>query len=174
MNPLPDLQVTASDTLVQSGDQVQLNAVTNAVSVSWYPSTYLSCISCFETFSTPLDSITYLVTAVSNLGCKVSDTIKIYVDQICDEFFVPNLFSPNDDGANDVFCMYGTDCIDRFHLEIFDRWGNRVFESYDHDRCWDGTFKDRPLDPGVYVYKIDAVSYQGKIMNKQGNITLIR
>jgi gliding motility-associated-like protein len=93
---------------------------------------------------------------------------------LCDQFFVPNLFSPNGDGNNDSFCFYGTDCIEKFHVQIFDRWGNKVFDSEDRDVCWDGSYKSKLMDPGVYVYKVEAFTYQKKILNRNGNVTLIR
>jgi gliding motility-associated-like protein len=174
VNPLPELSLSASANHVQVGEQVNLEAITDGVSLLWSPSNYLSCITCPQTVSTPMDSVTYLVAAFSVDGCRATDTISIAVDILCDQFFVPNLFSPNGDGNNDSFCFYGTDCIEKFHVQIFDRWGNKVFDSEDRDVCWDGSYKSKLMDPGVYVYKVEAYTYQKKILNRNGNVTLIR
>lgn len=88
--------------------------------------------------------------------------------------YIPNAFSPNASGKNDSQCLYGTDCIASMSFTIYDRWGNKVFESTDPNSCWDGTFNDQPLDPAVFVYHFSATLNNGESVERQGNITLMR
>lgn len=88
--------------------------------------------------------------------------------------FVPNAFSPNNSTKNDMHCLYGTDCIKTMTMDIYDRWGKKVFESNDTDACWDGTFNGQPLDPAVFVYYLSATMNNGESVERQGNITLVR
>jgi gliding motility-associated-like protein len=88
--------------------------------------------------------------------------------------FVPNAFSPNNSTTNDTQCIYGTDCVTSMTFNIYDRWGNTVFESTDPKACWDGTFNGQALDPAVFVYYLRATLANEEVVEKQGNITLLR
>ncbi len=88
--------------------------------------------------------------------------------------YIPNAFSPNSSNKNDTQCLYGTDCITSMSFNIFDRWGNKVFESTDPNVCWDGNFNGQPLDPAVFVYHLSAALSNGERVERQGNITLMR
>ena len=88
--------------------------------------------------------------------------------------YIPNAFSPNNSGKNDTQCLYGTACISTMRMNIFDRWGNKVFESTDPKVCWDGTYKGQALDPAVFVYHLSATMINGEQVERQGNISLVR
>ena len=88
--------------------------------------------------------------------------------------YIPTGFSPDGSGKNDEQCLYGTDCITSMQLGIFDRWGNKVFESTDPNTCWDGTYNGQALDPAVFVYHLTATLTSGESLARQGNITLMR
>jgi gliding motility-associated-like protein len=88
--------------------------------------------------------------------------------------FVPNAFSPNNSTKNDSHCIYGTDCVSSMTFNIYDRWGNTVFESTDPNACWDGTYNGQALDPAVFVYRLSATLSNTEVVKKQGNITLVR
>ncbi len=94
---------------------------------------------------------------------------EISLAALATELFVPNVFSPNDDGQNDVFKPRGTNLYE-FNMRIYDRWGNCVFESNDIETGWDGTFKGLPVNSGVFVYFITSA---GQVVSK-GNVTLLR
>ncbi|HEY0976577.1 MAG TPA: gliding motility-associated C-terminal domain-containing protein, partial [Flavobacteriales bacterium] len=87
--------------------------------------------------------------------------------------FVPSAFSPNANGKNDGQCVYG-DCIERMLFRIFDRWGNKVYESNDPSACWDGLHNGEPLNPGVFTYHLVATLATEEVVEKSGNITLVR
>jgi gliding motility-associated-like protein len=88
--------------------------------------------------------------------------------------FIPNAFSPDKNSTNDAHCIHGTDCVTSMTFHIFDRWGNKVFESTDPNACWDGTYNGQPLDPAVFVYHLSATLNNSERVERQGNITLMR
>ncbi|MES2284987.1 MAG: gliding motility-associated C-terminal domain-containing protein [Bacteroidota bacterium] len=94
---------------------------------------------------------------------------------VCSELTTPNAFSPNNDGRSDLFILQGWEkCITSFYFAIFNRWGEKVFETENIAEGWDGTYKGKPLDPAVFVYYIKAKDLTGEEVNKKGNISLIR
>lgn len=116
-----------------------------------------------------------LVTYVPNsLNC--SDTLSAQTISVISnpEIYVPNTFTPNNDGANDVFMVRGPDFA-IFYFAVYNRWGQLLFETTDPKQGWDGTFKGRPSDPGVFGYYVRArCSEQSEEIFKKGNVTLIR
>jgi gliding motility-associated-like protein len=121
----------------------------------------------------PTVSTNYIVVGSNSQYCQAQDTVKIIVDVNCGDFFIPNVFSPNDDGLNDLINVHGR-CITTYNLQIFSRWGEKVFETSNVENSWDGTYKGKKMDTGVFVYKADGVSIDGKSFKFKGNITLIR
>ena len=89
------------------------------------------------------------------------------------KFFVPNSFSPNGDGNNDIFEIYGED-IKTVVLRVFNRWGEKVFESNNQFNGWDGTYKGIMQMPGVYTYDAQITFLDDTKAEKHGSITLIR
>jgi gliding motility-associated-like protein len=92
------------------------------------------------------------------------------------DVYVPNVFSPNGDGNNDYFQVYGNkDAWEEFSIQIFDRWGEKVYESGDMNFQWDGSYRGEKLPVGVYVYEFNVVyinSHPDKLYT--GSITLLR
>jgi gliding motility-associated-like protein len=97
------------------------------------------------------------------------------LEVFCDEpfIFVPNAFTPNNDGNNDILYLY-TLYADDIYFAIFNRWGEKVFETKNRTVGWDGTYKGREVDPGVFDYYLEVRCYNQKQFKKKGNITLIR
>lgn len=112
---------------------------------------------------------TYSVTVTSVDGCIASDTITIGKEG----FYIPNAFSPNDDGINDVYRVYGF-CDGEFEIQVFDRWGEKVFETTEESIGWDGRFKGVLLHPGLFVYQIRYVDLFGEVNFKTGTLILLR
>jgi gliding motility-associated-like protein len=174
--PLPIVNASASEYSIILGKNTQLFGSSNSEedSLFWNPQSFLSCIDCLNPFAAPTDTIIYFLTSINKYGCKSIDSVKIMVNTNCDEFFVPNMFSPNGDNSNDEFCLFGTNCIIVLNFVVYDRWGNLVFKTNDPDFCWDGNYNGKPLDSGVFVYQLDASTIKKEIINKTGNITLVR
>lgn len=113
--------------------------------------------------------------AVANqYGCKDTLLKQNYIEVIRQSsFFVPNAFTPNGDGKNERFKVLGR-AIKDIQLQIFNRWGEKVFESYDKKEGWDGTYKGKKMPAGVYTYIVKVQFYdRGSIMQK-GSVTLLR
>jgi len=164
------------DTIYKS-QTVQLNATVIAgFTYNWTPSSSLSDAHIPNPTATPNTTTDYIVHVYDTFGCEKTDTVNIYVKEvICDEpfIYVPNAFTPNIDQKNDkVFVR--SEIIESVYFAIYDRWGEKVFETTDMNVGWDGTFRGRKCDPAVYVYYIDATCItKDKYINK-GNITLIK
>jgi gliding motility-associated-like protein len=165
---------TASPTNILVGDTVQLNA-SGAFSYLWTPEEGVSCSNCASPSATPSESTTYIVSAIDSFGCRSADTIRIEVDIICKEPFIPTIFSPNGKGpqANETFCVF-SDCVEQFKLVIHNRWGEQVFITEDITQCWNGTFKGSEAAIGVYAYNVYLKQLDGTVINKFGNISLMR
>ncbi|MBK5284481.1 MAG: PKD domain-containing protein, partial [Bacteroidia bacterium] len=115
---------------------------------------------------------TYTVTLIVNEGnrCKDDTSVSIVLDeQYFAEYFIPNIFTPNNDGYNQRFVIQGTDFCGDFHIQIYNRWGELKFESSDITDAWDGTWKGKDVPDGVYFYIIN-----GSRIHKTGTVTVKR
>jgi gliding motility-associated-like protein len=97
----------------------------------------------------------------------------VQVEKICGDAFVPSAFSPNGDGFNDFWCAYGN-CIATMNLQLYNRWGEKVFESNDKNTCWDGTYNGVMQNDAVFIYQLTAKFVNGEKIVKKGNVTLKR
>ncbi|MCX8080861.1 MAG: gliding motility-associated C-terminal domain-containing protein, partial [Bacteroidia bacterium] len=114
-----------------------------------------------------------VILTVHNEGnCKDTYSMNICVLEST-EIFVPDIFSPNNDGNNDVFYIRGNG-IREMNLQIFDRWGSMVFSSQDPKEGWDGTIRGKNAEPGIYAYFLKVVLFNGKKIIKKGEISLVR
>jgi gliding motility-associated-like protein len=170
----PNVEITPSDTTVCPGKNVQL-VVVNGDQFSWSPSTYLSCTDCDKPFvQDPLESVTYVVVAVDSNGCAAgSDTASVVVSDQCIFLVIPSAFSPNNDGRNDLFHALSQGVSD-FDLKVFNRWGEMIFSSADVNTGWDGLWNGKAQPVGVYIYTLQATLDDGTLIDKKGNVTLIR
>lgn len=169
----PAVVIAMGDTLINIGQTAPIS-VSGGLTYSWYPNNgSIACSTCSNTIVQPTVTTQYIATAYNSPYCKKQDTILVRVDFICGDFFVPNAFSPNDDGLNDFVKVHGF-CISTFNMQIFNRWGEKVFETTSKEDGWDGKFRGKPMDTGVFIYKVDGITIDGKSFTMKGNITLIR
>ena len=172
VSPLPNIDsLLASDTAIILGSSVQLNVITED-SVSWFNQSSNDVVEI-----NPVISSWYDVT-VYNGSCSINDSIYISVRQVfCnqDSIVVPSAFTPNGDNINDTYKIKnkGVD-INAFYISIYNRLGQRVFNSDDISFSWDGRFKGTSLQPQVFDYFIEMTCSGGKKLFKKGNITLIK
>jgi gliding motility-associated-like protein len=153
----------------------QLSGNSGQEQLQWSPENYLNCTDCPNTISAAMGSIKYTVSAIDTNGCTAKDTVKVNVTPKYD-YYVPNSFSPNADGVNDVYEIFGNKKIWSFmEFTIFNRWGEKVFQTNDHYFTWDGSFMGELMTPGVFVYELKITYVNGRVENPQkGSITLIR
>jgi len=169
VTPMPMINACC-DTTISPGQNVQLTS-TGGGTYLWEPSDALTCSTCSNPIASPLVSTIYTLTVTSDSGCTATTTITI--DVTCGTVFIPQAFSPNGDGQNDVLYVRG-DCIKTLSFEIFDRWGNKIFETDDKYTGWDGEYKGQAMNTGTYVYYMTATNYDGSTINKKGNVELVR
>ncbi len=178
--PLPaTIDIYPNDSTVDFGQSLQLYTAfqpypsSDIVSYNWSPSRGLSCVDCANPVVSVFDrENNYELTVIYNKGCIAKSNATVFVDGKR-ELFVPNVFSPNNDGANDVFAVYGFGIRD-FDLKIFNRWGEKVFETTTQGVGWDGSFKGKMQNPEVYTYLLDIVYLDGKKTMQTGTVTMVR
>lgn len=172
--PVADAGVDVSILL---GDDAQLNA-SGGTTYVWSPSGGLSCSTCANPLASPEQTTEYCVTVTDVNGCSSTDCMTVTVEIPCPEnieIALPNAFTPNGDGNNDLFLIDGlNNCVTEYTLTIYDRWGEKVFETNDFSLSWDGTFKGKDMDAAVFVYYFSATFTNGKSVMKKGNISLIK
>jgi len=177
VDSLPAHTVSANVTIIQ-GNSTTLSVNRKGVTILWSPSVSLSCKNCLSATADPTLSTLYYVTMTGTDGCKSKDSVLVTVKEKCGgEVFVPDAFSPNGDGQNDVlYLMTQTiGCIQNMSFQIFDRWGEKVFESIDPASIgWDGKYMGKEMDKAVFVYNLQAILADGTAINKRGNISLIK
>lgn len=173
VHPLPEVDA-GLDTTVFRDESTLLNGTSNGLTFLWQPADYLDEPTVLNPLSTPFNSITYVLTATSDYGCKNSDTVRVNVE-VKTLILVPNAFTPNQDGLNDAFRIIKTLNIERVeNVLVFNRWGNKVFEGNNSSAFWDGTVNGENADLGVYVYIIKAITRDGDEITETGNVTLLR
>lgn len=172
-------EILPGDTTIQLGETIQLHSsfspypASTITSYAWSPLTGLSCIDCPNPYVTPYNKLTeYKVTITYNDHCVASSSMTVIVENSL-PVYIPNAFSPNGDGNNDEFKIYG-EGIKSISLKIFNRWGEKIFESTNQFTGWDGTYKGVIQNPDVYVYQVKITYLDDKVSNKTGSITILR
>jgi len=160
------------DTTIRFGQSVTMSA-TGASWYEWSPSYNISSLNSDNVTVRPFKTTQYIVTGFNSRSCFSADTMNVIVIDDCGEMFVPTAFSPNGDGHNDVLKVNGI-CLQTMVFMIFNRWGEKVFETSDQSVGWDGTFRGVDLNSGVFVYRLEGKTFDGKGFTSKGNITLIR
>ena len=178
-NYVPIDQIITRDTVVFQGSSVQISLTNScANSYLWTPADGVFNPDEPEPLITPFETNTYGV--VMDYGfCQAIDTIQIIVvdsnELDCDDVFLPNAFTPNEDGLNDTYGMSNANFFlgDFISMQIYDRWGSKLFEGLTPDQKWDGTVDGQFAMPGIYVYKV-RFSCDGKEGIATGSFNLLR
>lgn len=176
----PKVDAGRSRTII-AGESRQLEGVGTGpiVTWEWTPAQWLSCSDCYNPEAQPKRSTVYTVEVKSGFGCTATDTVRVTV--LCDQgqVFIPNTFTPEGNGVNDIFYPRGRglEIINRFR--IYNRWGELVFERTnmtidDRSQGWDGRKEGRLLSPDVYVYTVEATCDTGEPIKWQGDVMLLR
>lgn len=167
---------TVDQDVVLAGTTVQLQATPgNGVTYAWLPAAAVSNSTIAAPTAVVNVSTTFYVT-VSDGICSRMDSVKVRVHELlCSDpdIFVPDAFTPNGDGNNDVLFVRGRH-VTRMDFKVFDRWGEVVFATTDQNEGWDGSYKGKPVDPAVYVYWLTAYCVDGQEYFTKGNVTVIR
>lgn len=169
----PVVYLFPADTTIAPGMQVQLNSIVtgNIASFQWIPADKLISPLSLTPQTALLNETTYFKLTVTNdQGCSAAATATI---KIFTGLYMPNAFTPNDDGMNDLFRIPPTNNLTLKEFSVYDRWGNRIFTTKNSNRGWDGTFNGKKQNAGVYTYFIRSIINSKEIFLK-GNFTLVR
>ncbi len=167
VNSLPDASVVSSSGLgtTTEGEDIVLTA-SGMGTYAWNTGSTGNTLKV-----QPTENSNYCVTVTNSFGCKNSACITIHIDKES-TLYVPNVFTPNGDGLNDVFNIPYSN-ITEFNIKLFNRWGEQLFQSGDIEKSWDGTFGGKEVSDGVYVYVITAKGTDKIEYNKRGHVTVL-
>lgn len=164
------------DTLVTYGDSVllytniNLNGA-NVDSFQWFPLADVPCSNCTQPIIYPTEAAQYYGVQIFTNGCIASDSVLVRV-LLPNNFFIPNAFTPNNDGVNDFFYVLSQAGVKVYTFQVFDRWGEKV-----HDGAfpWDGKFKGKEMPMGAYVYFVRLGLFgDAESITRKGSVTIIR
>lgn len=173
VNPLPVVTVTKAGDVTCSSLETQLIA-TGGISYLWSPAATLSNANIANPVAFPTENTTYTVKVGSAEGCYVEDTITVlFLGGSGNTLFIPNAFSPNNDGLNDQFRAFFPG-VKKFQMLIFNGWGEKIYETTDISKGWDGFYKGRKQGTDVYVYLVNAEGVCGGKLFRKGTFMLIR
>ncbi len=171
--------------LTNYGDLTILNAQTNVPpddidEIIWEPSEGLSCTDCLNPSAQPDETTYYFVTLRTKEGCETTAKILVVVSKEV-AVYIPNAFSPDGDGNNDLFMIFaGPNQVEKVRsFLVFNRWGETVFQYYDFQPNnpaygWDGTFRGRPLNPAVFTWYAEIEFKDGRVELFKGDVHLVR
>ena len=178
---IPDIDLGV-DTMINLGQPYTFNPAFNNVNLEtiiWTPSDNFDCQECLNPSFVPLNSGSYTLVVISEDDCVDSSTVQITVEKFR-QFYAPTGFSPNFDGYNDYFTLYGGSEVDVIQkLTVFNRWGAVVFETRDvpssiDTNGWDGTFNGKTVNPDVYVWIAEIKFIDGEVISYSGDVTVVK
>jgi len=177
----PSISIVAERDSILLGENVRLEATEGDGYTYQWTGPFLSQTDVFDPLVSPVENAEYMVVVTDEFGC--SETAIYFITVLnpdCNEtdVFLPNAFSPNGDGINDILYVR-SNFVDDLDLLIFNRWGEQVFEvsnvpADDPTLGWNGVFKGEELRPDVYGYYLRATCINGKEFITKGNITLLK
>ncbi len=166
------LQSLVFDGVRFSTEVVLAQPTGNNYTYQWSPSQYLSCSDCASPVFSGVRTTEYHVTATDANGCSATATVLVNV--IADkQVFVPNAFTPNGDGQNDKWLVSAAGAV-YFNVMVFNRWGEKVFESNNLNEGWDGTYQSKSAYAGVYTFVATVTFIDGENRRLKGSVTLLR
>lgn len=169
------IDASANPEWIVQGQSTTLFVTPGGYSYQWSPAATLLNAQSQSPTATPLETTIYTV-VISDGDCSVSDTAIVRVlDFVCGppSIYVPNAFTPNRDARNEFLFVRGNNLTDLYFV-VYNRWGEKVFETTDQSVGWDGYFRDRAVDPDVFVYYLEATCLGGATYFEKGNITVLR
>jgi gliding motility-associated-like protein len=169
---------------ILAGDSIRLQPdiqPPGAYTYAWSPAAGLSCTACPDPIAAPAHTTTYTLILSDDQGCTYSAGTLIevrdpHIEQPIQRIYFPTAFSPNGDGINDTWQIMGLEEQHLIHIEIYDRWGGLVYACQGSSSlcAWDGHFRGRLVDPGVYTWQVALINAEGQSSHYQGEVTLLR
>ncbi|MBC7937932.1 MAG: gliding motility-associated C-terminal domain-containing protein [Rhizobacter sp.] len=173
---VPEVTVNAGpDVSIVTGETVQLLATVSepASGILWTPATGLNATNILNPKANPVATTTYTIAVTNSLGCNAEDDITVIVIPYC--IMVKNAFTPNGDGINDTWQIYDSyECLRNVTVHIFNRYGNKIYESRDYRNLWQGTYNNKPVPDGTYYAVVDFTLISGRKITIKSDLTILR
>lgn len=170
VSPKPEVYA-GPDQMFNLDEPMYLNA-SGSGTLTWIAGEGIICHACPNSQITPSNSGVYVVEAVNKYGCKAQDEMHVEVTKDYN-IYIPNVFTPNFDGNNDIFFVHGTG-ITKIEMIIYDRWGEKLYTSTEQLKGWDGTYKGVLCKNDAYVYLVNFTTLDGKKHTKSGHVSLLK
>ena len=175
---LPTLETSVDDDTLYAGQSTVIHAIPSQTNFFylWTPSSWLSSATSANPIATPPETVTYQLVMSDSFECKRESQLRIVVIQLScgeSEVFVANAFTPNKDGDNDKLYVRGNQIKELFFI-VYNRWGEKVFETNDPKMGWDGFYKGALSEPAVYAYYARVICLNNDELIRQGSVTLLR
>jgi gliding motility-associated-like protein len=172
VNPLPNANAGVDDT-IPVGGSVQLTG-TGGVQYYWTPSAGLNNANIFDPIASPDSTTNYVLTVTNIFGCQSTDTMQVFVFGYAQPWWIPTAFTPNGDGHNDVLYVRGGGFM-TFEFQVFDRYGELMFDSKNINTGWEGTtLTGQPAPLDAYVYRLNGTLNDGTKVDTKGLVNLVR
>ena len=165
------------DQTIDIGDSTSLDGETTELIYNWSPDYFINDLTDLSSTVIPQKDTIYILTAIDTNGCFFTDSVRIKVLTDWDYMTgvnIPNGFSPNNDGNNDLLDIFVGEDVKSFELVLIDRWGHVVFKTDSNDNLWDGTHNSKPVNTGVFAYTVVINLTNGSTEVVTGNVTVIR
>lgn len=170
---LPGVTVNAGPgSSIFEGSSVALQGSGSAGTYLWTPSTGLSATNILNPVATPLVTTTYTLRITNAQGCSNSASVTILVIPYCVKPM--NAFTPNNDGFYDTWYITNGNCLKKAKVQVFNRYGSKVYESEDYKNDWNGTYKGKVLPDGTYYYVIHYELLNNTSVTRKGSVTILR
>lgn len=173
INPSATVNAGPTQSIYSGGNAILQATVSGGASYSWTPPAGLNDPNVLNPLANPSSTTLYTLTVTSSSGCVSSDTVSVIVIPYC--IMVKNAFSPNGDGLNDKWSVYDDfGCLKNVVVHVYNRYGNKVFESRNYNNDWDGTYNGKPVPDGTYYAIIEFTLITGKTKTVRSDVTVIR
>lgn len=175
VNQSPTANVAPDTITVLQGGAIAFDGTATGGSLVWNgPNNFISITEDITILNAGAQNAgNYVLSVTAPNGCTAVDTGYVIVVPIPQDIWIPNIFSPNGDGNNDIFFVRG-DGLNDFELKIYNRWGNLIFESVVQQQGWDGRQNGKPVDSGVFVYVVTYRDNNGDQQVISGNVTVVQ
>ncbi|HNR73718.1 MAG TPA: gliding motility-associated C-terminal domain-containing protein [Cyclobacteriaceae bacterium] len=175
----PELSIGTTHFNIQQGESVQFDVTTNATVIQWIPATGLSDVTIPNPIANPVKTTQYVIEVADSIGCKTTGSILV---EVRETGFIPDLFTPNSDGNNDVLLVYGLAHASSFRFRIFNREGSIVYQTDNVTDAiasgWNGSTNGSAQPPGMYFWRVEGVLPSGEPVllngNRNGSVFLMR
>jgi gliding motility-associated-like protein len=172
IHQLPPANAGPDDTIYRNQSTTLTGS--GGVSYTWYPNIGLNDPSNYTTVASPYNTQQYILWVTDDFGCVNTDTVVVNV-VVNTLILIPTAFSPNGDGTNDIFRIAKWLNLDKvLEFSVWNRWGEKIWETNDKNGGWDGTFNGRPEPMAVYVWQLKGTDFDGNTLVRSGTVTLLR